>query len=58
MRNYRIRWSGEDGRPHESAVSYSERVADREAAAKRERGLTGVEVFEADPMTGEEMVRA
>lgn len=56
MRNFRIRWT-EDDKPRESVVSYSERVAEREAAAKREQGLADVEVFEVDPMTGKEIVR-
>ncbi|MGA5182931.1 hypothetical protein [Streptomyces pseudogriseolus] len=57
MRNFRIRWT-EDGRPRESAVSYSERVAEREVAAKRDNGAVDVEMFEVDPMTGEELVRS
>ncbi|MEU9754361.1 hypothetical protein AB0D90_14645 [Streptomyces althioticus] len=58
MRNFRIRWTDEDGERHESAVSYSERVAEREADAKRaEQGTADVEVFEVDPMTGKEITR-
>ncbi|MFE7963458.1 hypothetical protein ACWDTQ_32645 [Streptomyces cellulosae] len=58
MRNFRIRWTSEDGQPRESAVSYSKRVADREADAKRAQGLADVDVFEVDPMTGKELARS